>query len=41
LLYDHWDDPQMIFDACYQFIFTTAFIARALHTIQNQNKVNL
>ncbi|KAG5328231.1 OR33A protein, partial [Acromyrmex heyeri] len=39
LLYDHWDDPQMVFDACYQFIFTTAFIARVLHNIWNQDKL--
>jgi len=40
LLYDHWDDSQMIFDGCYQIIFTTSFIARALHNIWNQDKVN-
>ncbi|XP_018044266.1 PREDICTED: uncharacterized protein LOC108684457 [Atta colombica] len=39
LLYDHWGDPQMIFDACYQFIFTTSFIARVLHNIWNQDRL--
>ncbi|XP_018394751.1 PREDICTED: uncharacterized protein LOC108773441 [Cyphomyrmex costatus] len=39
LVYDHWDDPQMIVDGSYQLIFTTAFIARALHNIWNQNKL--
>ncbi|KAG5319422.1 OR22B protein, partial [Pseudoatta argentina] len=39
LLYDHWDDPQMVVDACYQFIFTTAFTARVLHNIWNQDKL--
>jgi len=41
LLYDHWGDLQMIFDASYQFIFTTAFIARAIHSIWNHDRVNL
>jgi len=40
LLYDHWGDPQMVVDACYQFIFTTAFTARILHNIWNQDRVN-
>ena len=40
LLYDHWGDPQMVVDACYQFIFTTAFTARVLHNIWNQDRVN-
>ncbi|XP_018352427.1 PREDICTED: uncharacterized protein LOC108754516, partial [Trachymyrmex septentrionalis] len=39
LLYDHWGNPQMVFDACYQFIFTTAFIARVLHNIWNQDRL--
>ncbi|XP_071625452.1 odorant receptor 10a-like isoform X8 [Temnothorax longispinosus] len=39
LLYDHWGNPQMIFDAGYQFIFTTSFTARALHSIWNQNRL--
>ncbi|KYN09578.1 hypothetical protein ALC57_18303 [Trachymyrmex cornetzi] len=39
LLYDHWGDSQMVLDACYQFIFTTAFIARVLHNIWNQNRL--
>ncbi|XP_071625453.1 odorant receptor Or2-like isoform X1 [Temnothorax longispinosus] len=39
LLYDHWGDPGMVFEALYQFILLTAFIVRALHDIWNRDKL--
>ncbi|KAL0114200.1 hypothetical protein PUN28_011485 [Cardiocondyla obscurior] len=39
LLCDHWDNSQMIFDAGYQFIFTTSFVGRGLHNIWNQDRL--
>ncbi|XP_011871684.1 PREDICTED: uncharacterized protein LOC105564132 [Vollenhovia emeryi] len=38
LLYDHWDDPQLVFDGCYQLILVTAFIARTLHDMWNYDR---
>ncbi|KAL6262945.1 hypothetical protein P5V15_005733 [Pogonomyrmex californicus] len=39
LLHDHWNDPQIIFDASYQILLFIALIARALHDIWNHDKL--
>lgn len=41
LLYDHWDNPQMIFDGCYQFAMSLSFIGRQLTQIWNHDKASL
>ncbi|XP_077266646.1 odorant receptor Or2-like [Temnothorax americanus] len=39
ILYDHWDNVQMIFDAGYQIVLTTACIVRILSEVCNQDRL--
>jgi len=39
LLYDHWDDTQMIFEGCYQIVISTSFIVRQINEFWNHDKV--
>ncbi|XP_036149942.1 odorant receptor 63a-like [Monomorium pharaonis] len=39
LLYDHWDDPKMIFDGCFQMVAVTSFIAKIVHHIWHEDKL--
>ncbi|XP_071553985.1 odorant receptor Or2-like [Temnothorax nylanderi] len=38
MLYDHRDDAQMVFEGCYQFVISTAFIVRLWNEIWNRDK---
>lgn len=39
LLYDHWNDAQMVFEGCYQFVVLTYFIIRIVNEFFNHDKV--
>ncbi|XP_018394753.1 PREDICTED: uncharacterized protein LOC108773442 [Cyphomyrmex costatus] len=39
LMYDHWDNPQMIFDASYQFMMSLSFIGRQINEFWNHDKL--
>ncbi|XP_011700854.1 PREDICTED: uncharacterized protein LOC105457716, partial [Wasmannia auropunctata] len=39
LMYDHWDNPQMIFDGSYQLVMSTSFIGRQLNGLWNYDKL--
>ncbi|XP_071567992.1 uncharacterized protein [Temnothorax nylanderi] len=38
LLYDHWNDVQMIFEGCYQIVISTSFIVRQVNEFWNHDK---
>jgi len=40
LLYDHLDNPQMIFDAIYQFMMSISFIGRQINEFWNHDKAS-
>ncbi|KYN09837.1 Putative odorant receptor 67a, partial [Trachymyrmex cornetzi] len=40
LLYDHLDNPQMIFDASYQFMMSISFIGRQINEFWNHDKAS-
>lgn len=40
LLYDHWDNPQIIFDGCYQLMMSISFIGRQMNEFLNHDKVS-
>ncbi|KAL6262944.1 hypothetical protein P5V15_005732 [Pogonomyrmex californicus] len=39
MMYDHWDDTRIIFDACYQSAMLSSFIGRQLHQFWNHSKL--
>lgn len=39
LLYDHWDDTQMIFEGSYQIVMLASFFVRLINEFWNRNKV--
>ncbi|XP_077266609.1 odorant receptor 9a-like [Temnothorax americanus] len=39
LLYDHWDNPQMVFDASYQLVMSISFAGRQLNEFWNHDKL--
>ena len=40
LLHDHLDNPQMIFDASYQFMMSMSFIGRQINEFWNHDKAS-
>ncbi|XP_011159794.3 odorant receptor 63a [Solenopsis invicta] len=38
MLHDHRDDSQMVFESCYQFVITTAFVVRLWNEVWNRDK---
>ncbi|XP_036145782.1 uncharacterized protein LOC118646612 [Monomorium pharaonis] len=38
MLYDHWDNAEMIFEGCYQLVVSTSFIARQVNEFWNHDK---
>ncbi|XP_025075628.1 uncharacterized protein LOC112553034 [Pogonomyrmex barbatus] len=38
LLYDHWNDGQMIFEGCYQIVVSASFIVRQVNEFWNYDK---
>ncbi|XP_050449387.1 odorant receptor Or2-like [Cataglyphis hispanica] len=38
LLYDHWDDGQIIFEGCYQIVISSAFLVRMANEILYHDK---
>ncbi|XP_029670662.1 odorant receptor 67a-like [Formica exsecta] len=38
LLYDHWDDVQMIFEGCYQIAISASFLVRMINEFFNYDK---
>ncbi|XP_070155027.1 uncharacterized protein [Polyergus mexicanus] len=38
LLYDHWDDVQMIFEGCYQIAISASFLVRMVNEFFNHDK---
>ncbi|KAL6445882.1 hypothetical protein ACFW04_000934 [Cataglyphis niger] len=38
LLYDHWDDGQIIFEGCYQIVISSAFLVRMVNEILYDDK---
>ncbi|XP_029670739.1 odorant receptor Or2-like [Formica exsecta] len=39
LLYDHWDDGQMIFEGCYQIVLSASFLVRMANEFLNHDKL--
>lgn len=40
LLYDHWDNPRIVFDAFYQIAMIISFIARLVNEVWNYDKAS-
>ncbi|KAH0952955.1 Or9e9 [Eciton burchellii] len=39
LLYDHWNDAQMVFEGCYQIVVSTYFLIRIVNEFCNHEKL--
>jgi len=40
LLYDHWDNTQMVFEGFYQIFLSIGFIAKQVNEFWNHDKVH-
>ncbi|XP_012226902.2 odorant receptor 63a-like [Linepithema humile] len=39
MLYDYWNDPELVFEICYQFVSLTGFIVKMFNPIWNREKL--
>ncbi|XP_067205824.1 odorant receptor 63a-like [Linepithema humile] len=39
MLYDYWNDPELVFELCYQFVGVISFIVKIFNTIWNREKL--